>query len=80
MTNIINSNTLVENKLHPSHQLERQNEANDWKSADKHKSELVMAYNKNANNKTLHPRTFYALYIGPIDSGTSHLVFKLSTK
>ena len=37
-----------------------------------------MAYDKNSNNKTLYPRTFYALYIGPNDSCTSHLIFKLS--
>ena len=39
-----------------------------------------MTYNNNANNKTLYSRTFYALYIGPNDSGTGHLTFKLSTK
>ena len=39
-----------------------------------------MAYNVNASNKTLHPRTFYVLYIGSNDSGTGHSVFKLSMK
>ena len=39
-----------------------------------------MAYNNNANNKTLHPRTFYILYIGLDDSSTGHLIFKLETK
>ena len=57
-----------------------QNEANSWTTTDKHEAELEMVYNKNASNKTLHPRIFYTLYIGPNDSGTSHLVFKLSTK
>ena len=42
--------------------------------------ELVMAYNVKSTNKTLEPRAFYALYIGPNDSGTDHQVFKLSTK
>ena len=41
---------------------------------------LVMAYDIKASNKTLHPRTFYALYLGLNDSGTGHSVFKLSTK
>ena len=39
-----------------------------------------MAYNNNASNKILYPRTFYALYIGLNDSGTGHLIFKLSIK
>mgnify|MGYP005669607397 CR=1 FL=1 len=39
-----------------------------------------MVYNVTANNKSLHPRIFYALYIGPNDSSTGHLVFKLSMK
>ena len=42
--------------------------------------ELMMAYNVKSTNKILEPRSFYALYIGPNDSGTSHQVFKLSTK
>ena len=41
---------------------------------------LVMTYGVKASNKKLYPRTFYALYIGPNDSDTSHSVFKLSTK
>ena len=45
---------------------------------DQHEGELVMAYNVNTNNKTMHPRAFYALYIGWNESGTDHLVFKLS--
>ena len=42
--------------------------------------ELVMAYDVISNNITSHPRAFFVLYIGPNDSGTSHTVFKLSTK
>ena len=42
--------------------------------------ELVMAYNVASINKTTGPRAFFALYIGPNDSGTGHIVFKLSTK
>lgn len=42
--------------------------------------ELVMAYNVTADNKTKIPRAFYALYIGPNDSGTGHKVFKLMTR
>ena len=41
---------------------------------------LVMAYEVTANNKTMIPRAFYALYIGPNDSGTGHKVFKLLSK
>ena len=39
-----------------------------------------MAYNTNDGNNTLRPRTLYLLYIGPNNSGKSHLIFKLSTK
>ena len=42
--------------------------------------ELVMTYDVKASNKTLYPRAFYALYIGPNVGGTGHSVFKLSTK
>ena len=42
--------------------------------------ELLMAYDVTANNRTIIPRAFYALYIGPNDSGTGHQVFKLSSK
>ena len=42
---------------------------------------LVMTYNLTASNKTTHPRAFYALYIGPNDSGgTGHVDFKLLMK
>ena len=39
-----------------------------------------MAYDVTANNKTTIPIAFYALYIGPNDSGTGHKVFKLLSK
>ena len=42
--------------------------------------ELVLAFDVKSNNKTLKPRAFYALYIGPNDGGTGHSVFKLPTK
>ena len=42
--------------------------------------ELVLAYDVQANNKTLKLRAFYALYIGPNDGGTGHSVLKLSIK
>ena len=42
--------------------------------------ELVVAYNVTASNKIVHPRAFFSLYIGPNDSGSGHIVFKLSTK
>ena len=40
----------------------------------------VMAYDNNAKSSTLYLKTFYPLYIGLNDSGTGHLIFKLSTK
>ena len=40
--------------------------------------ELVMAYDVIFSNKTTDPRAFFALYIGPNDSGTGHTVFKLT--
>ena len=33
-----------------------------------------------ASNKTIDPRVFFVLYIGPNDSGTGHIFFKLATK
>ena len=39
-----------------------------------------MAYNVTAKNITAHPRTFFALYTGPSNSGTGHIILKLSTK
>ena len=42
--------------------------------------ELVMAYNVTSSNKTTDPRALFVHFIGPDDSGTGHIVFKLSTK
>ena len=42
--------------------------------------ELVLEYDVQSNNKTSKPRALYALYVRPNDGGTSHSVFKLSTK
>ena len=42
--------------------------------------ELVMMYDVTVSNKTTDPRAFFALYIGPNNSGTGHTVFKLATK
>ena len=39
-----------------------------------------MAYNTNAGNNTLYPRTFYTLYIGLNNNGIGYLIFKLSIK
>ena len=39
-----------------------------------------MAYNINAGNNTLCPRTYYVLNIGPNDSHSGHLISKISTK
>ena len=39
-----------------------------------------MTYDNNAGSHTLYPRTFYVLYIRPNNNGTSHFIFKLSTK
>ena len=36
-------------------------------------------YNTNAGNNKLWPRTFYALYIGPINDSNGHLIHKIST-
>ena len=72
--------TLVENKPQPNTQLEDQNGTNDWKTTNKLEGELVMAYDNNARSKTLYQRPFFALCIGPNDSGTDHSIFKLSTK
>ena len=37
-----------------------------------------MVYDTNPGDNTLHPRIFYALYIGQNDTGNSQLIFKLS--
>ena len=42
--------------------------------------ELVKTYDVTSSNKTTNKRAYVALYIGPNDSGTGHIVFKLGTK
>ena len=39
-----------------------------------------MACNVTFNNITAHPRAYFVLYIGPNNSSSGHIVFKLSTK
>ena len=63
-----------------SSHLEDLNETNDWKTINNREGELVMAYNTNDGNNKIHPRTFYALYIGLNDSSNGHLIFKLLMK
>ena len=46
----------------------------DWDSIDIHKVELITAYNNKVGNKTLYPRTFYALYVKPNQEGNDHLI------
>ena len=70
--------TLADNKLQLSSNLEDPNEADDWKSTNNQKGELVIAYNTKAGNNTLRPRVFYTLYIKPNDDGNGHLIYKLS--
>ena len=47
--------TLANNKLQLSSDLEDPNTADDWKSTNSYKGELVIAYNTKAGNNTLHP-------------------------
>ena len=51
--------TLADNKLQLSSDLEDL----DWNSTDSHENELVIAYDNKVGNKTLYPKTFYALYV-----------------
>ena len=62
-----------------SSDLEDPNEADNWKSTNSHKGELVIVYNTKAGNNTLRPRVLYALYIEPNDDGNGHWIYKLST-
>ena len=71
--------TLTNNKLQLNSDQEDPNEANEWKSTNSHKGELVIAYNTNNVNNTLRPRIFCALYIGPNDDSNGYLIYKLST-
>ena len=75
-----NNNFYINNKLQSSSHLEDPNKTNDWKTANSHEGELVMAYNTKNGSNTIRLRTFYTLYIKPKDSGNGHLIFKLSTK
>ena len=43
-------------------------------------SKLVMACDVTVNNKIVHLRAFYALYIGQSNSSTNYIVLKLSIK
>ena len=61
-----------------SSDLEDPNEADDWKSTNSHKGELVIAYDNKSGNNTLHLKVFYALYIEPNGNGSGHLIYKLS--
>ena len=79
-TNGTNSSyTVIDNEIASGKQLEVLNDTNDCRTIDNYEGELVMAYDNNVGKYTLHPRTFYALYIGPNDNGKGHLIFKLST-
>ena len=71
--------TLADQELQLSSDLEDPNEANDWKSTNCHKGELVIAYNTKARINALRRRILYALYIKPNDYSNNHLVYKLST-
>ena len=39
-----------------------------------------MAYDVTSSNKTIDPRAFFALYLGPNDSSSDRIVFMLATK
>ena len=73
--------TLAENELQLSSDLEDPNEADDWKSTNSHKGELVkyIAYNTTTGINELCPRIFYALCIGPSNNGNGHLIYRIST-
>ena len=58
--------------------LEELYRTDDWKSTNRHKGELVIAYNNEVGYKTLYPRVFYALYIRPNDVDNGHLIYRLS--
>ena len=61
-----------------SSDLEDPNGADDWKSTNSHKGELVIAYNNKVRNNTLHPKVFYELYIEPNGNNNNHLIYDLS--
>ena len=39
------------------------------------KNELIIAYNNNARNNTIHPKVFYVLYIKPNNDNNGHLIY-----
>ena len=69
---------LVDHKLQLSSDLEDPNGADDWKSTNSHKSELVITYNNKTGNNTLHPKVLYIVYWTNGDNN-GHLIYKLST-
>ena len=64
---------LADNKLQLSSDLENF----DWNNTDSHKDKLIIAYNNKVRNKTLFPKTFYALYVEPNQEGNGHLIYSL---
>ena len=78
-TNYNSVYTIVDNKLQSNCHLEDQNKTNDWKITNNHEGKIVIAYNTNTANNTLHSRTLYVIYIGPDDNSNDHLIFKPST-
>ena len=78
-TNHNSLSTFANIELQLSSDLEDPNKADNWKSTNSHKGELVIAYYTNAGNNTLHPRIFYVLYIEPNNEGNGYWIYKLST-
>ena len=70
---------LADYELQLNYDLEKLYRTDDWKSTNSHKGKLVIAYYTTVGYKTLHPRVFYALYIGPNDVDNRHLIHRLST-
>ena len=70
--------TLTNYKIQLNYDLEDPNGTNEWKSTNSHKIELIIAYDNNNRNNTLHPKVFYALYIEPNGDNSSHLIYDLS--
>ena len=67
--------TLANNKLQLNFDLEDL----DWKSTDSHEGELIITYDNKVRYKTLHPISFYTLYIKPNEGGSGYLIYRLST-
>ena len=70
--------TLVNYKLQLNSDLEDSNGTDYWKSTNRDKNELIIAYDNKARNNTLHPKVFYALYINPNGDNNGHLIYDLS--